>query len=458
MDRVIIAGTSSGVGKTTISLGIMAALTKRGVRIAPFKVGPDYIDPGFHSFVTNVPSKNLDSWMLTSETVKFLFLNGIKNKDMGIIEGVMGLYDGFGSIKDQGSTAHISKILKTPVILVIDASAMSTSAAAIVLGFKHYDRDVDIKGIIVNKVAGKAHYEMIKEVIERDVKIPCIGFLPSSLNITLKSRHLGLIPPEEIPSLREKVNQLAVEIEKYIDLDLLLDISKAGGKLDDSIKIVSDQLQTYGDNLTIGVAKDKAFSFYYEDNLELLRKLGVNLVYFSPLRDKNVPKGLDGIYLGGGFPEVFAKELKENKEFRDSLKNELEAGMPTYAECGGLIYLSKGIEDLSGNFNDMVDFFPIKTKMNKTLQRFGYTEVTTKTGVSIKGHEFHRSSIESHSIPSYFYHCKKTNNKGEQVKMWECGLVKKKTLAGYPHIHFYSNLDFLKMLLETCQKKKKGVV
>ena len=453
MNRFIIAGTSSGVGKTTISLGIMAALTKRGKKVAPFKVGPDYIDPGYHAFVTGIPSINLDSWMLEKDTISYLFNRAVKNKDLGIIEGVMGLYDGFGTEKDQGSTAHIAKILKAPVILVIDAQAMSTSAAAVALGFKLYDQEIDIKGIIVNKVAGQAHYELIKETIERDTKIPCLGYLPSSLDITVKSRHLGLIPPEEISGLKEKVEELAVKIEQYINLDLLLEISEVAGEIE-LVSAVTESINRYESKLKIGIAKDKAFSFYYQDNLVLLEELGVELIYFSPLEDKELPQNLDGIYLGGGFPEVFAKQLEQNREFRTSLKNMLEKGLPAYAECGGLMYLTEGIEDLNGDFSEMVGFFPTVSKMNNSLQRFGYAEITTKSGISTKAHEFHRSSVEPNGEISYFYDCIKTRGDKKITNQWQCGLIKKNTLAGYPHIHFYSNLEFLKFLLDNCEKHK----
>lgn len=453
MNRLVIAGTSSGSGKTTISIGIMAALKKRGIKVAPFKVGPDYIDPGFHKFVTETPSSNLDGWMLTEETVSYLFQRNMTGKDIAIVEGVMGLYDGYGTEKDQGSTAHIAKILRAPTILIIDGKAMSSSAAALALGYKLYDEKLDIKGIIVNKVSGKAHYEIIKKVIERDVGIECIGYLPSTLDVSLNSRHLGLIPAREVSSLEEKITKLVNLVEECIDIDRLLDISRTGDKLREANNPFMFNTKV-GSGLYIGVAKDKAFSFYYRDNLELLEELGVNLVYFSPLSDQKIPDNLHGIYLGGGFPEVFAKELEDNISFKTSLKEALHRGMPTYAECGGLMYLTHGIEDLQGRFYQMVGFFSAKAKMTKRLQRFGYVQLTTKNGIALKGHEFHRSTLVDEKVIAYMYSVQKYRD-GQLVDQWECGLYKDNVLAGYPHIHFYSEPDFIISLLDRCRIYKE---
>lgn len=454
MKKVVIAGTSSGVGKTTLSIGIMAALKNRGFHVAPFKVGPDYIDPGFHKFVTGAPSYNLDSWMLDEETVSYLFQRNMEDKDIGVVEGVMGLYDGYGGKRDQGSTAHIAKIIKAPTILIIDGQAMSSSAAALVLGYKMYDEELDIKAVIVNKVGGKAHYEIIKDVIERDVKVPCIGYLPSSLNVSLESRHLGLIPAEELISLEEKVDELVGIVEDCIDLDLLLTIADTGGDLECYENPFKLQTNIYH-GLSIGIAKDKAFNFYYEDNLKVLRELGANIEYFSPLECKAIPENLDGIYIGGGFPEVFASKLEENREFKQSLKKALDRGLPAYAECGGLMYLTQGIENLEGKSHEMVGFFPTKSKMTEKLQRFGYVEVVTSSNISIKGHEFHRSIVEDKDGLKYKYVVQKRRDE-ELISTWECGLNRKNVLAGYPHVHFYSNPKFLMYLLDKCKEYQKN--
>ncbi len=452
MNSIMIAGAASGVGKTTISLGIMAAFSNRGNRVVPFKVGPDYIDPGFHKFVTNNPSYNLDSWMIKEETLEYLFRRNLREGDIGIVEGVMGLYDGFGIDKDNGSSAHVSKILDIPVVLVINARGMSSSAAAMILGYKLYDTEVDIKGVILNQVSGEAHYELLKGVIERDVGVECLGYLPSNLDISLNSRHLGLIPAEEVDNLRKKTNELADLVERYVDLDKLEKISK----YDNNIKDIKNPISRFNDRfkgLRIGVARDKAFSFYYEDNFKLMKELGIEIVEFSPLNDKDIPSNIDGLYMGGGFPEVFGNQLQENKMFRENLRRHLEEGLPAYAECGALMYLTEGITDLDGEYFEMVGFFHTSSKMTKRLQKFGYVEVDFDRTVKTKAHEFHRSLVKEDENSKYKYVVKKIRN-GKVTSKWKCGLVKENTLAAYAHIHFYSNPEFIIDLLERCIDKQ----
>ncbi len=453
MNRIMIAGVSSGVGKTTISLGIMAALNKRGMNVGPFKVGPDYIDPGFHSFVTNNSSYNLDSWLLEEDTLEYLFRRNMESRDIGIIEGVMGLYDGFGTEKDMGSSAHVAKLLKTPVILIIDGKGISSSAGAMVLGYKLYDKEVDIKGVIINRVSGRVHYDILKEVIERDTGIPCVGYLPSNTDISLNSRHLGLIPFEEVKGLKKKVDEVIKMIEETIELDKIISIASDTKKIKD-IANPYGALKNIGKGLRIGIARDKAFSFYYEDNFNLMKEMGIELVGFSPLKDRNIPIGLDGLYIGGGFPEVFGNELEENEEFRKNLKNHLEEGLPSYAECGGLMYLTESIKDLENREFEMVGFFPTKATMTKRLQRFGYIEIDAYDDVYIRGHEFHRSMIDNNDKLTYQYKVHKIR-KGRLNKEWECGLVKKNSLAAYGHVHFYSNPQFLMKFVEKCKMFKQ---
>lgn len=450
MNRIMIAGTASGVGKTTFTLGIMAALKRRGKIIAPFKVGPDYIDPGFHSFVTGNPSHNLDSWLLHEETLKYLFKRNMENKDIAVIEGVMGLYDGFGLEKDNGSSAHVSKILDTPVILIADGKGLSSSIAAMILGYKMYDENINIKGVILNNISSNAHYEMLKKVIERDVQIDCLGYLPTNSDISLNSRHLGLIPSDEVENLNGKIDMLSELIEETIDLDRILDISSVVNELP-SINNPAKNLTDKYKGLTIGVAKDEAFSFYYEDNLKLLKELGVTIKYFSPLRDNDIPKNIDGLYIGGGFPEVFAPDLEKNNEFKNNLLKSLENGLPSYAECGGLMYLTKEIENLDGNKYEMIGFLPTSSKMTKRLQRFGYVEIDSGDEIKIKGHEFHRSMIDDNPDLNYKYDVYKIRE-GKINKRWKCGVVKNNTLSAYAHIHFYSNLEFLIRFLNKCKE------
>lgn len=446
MKRIVIAGTHSGCGKTTLSLGIMAAFTRRGKKVAPFKVGPDYIDPSFHKFVTGNPSYNLDSWLLDNNTVRYLFNKGNQNMDISIIEGVMGMYDGFGIDKSNGSTAHVAKVIKAPVILVVEGNAMSTSAAALVMGYMMYDKDVDLKGVIFNKVCGEKHYEMMRLVVERDLGIKCLGYLPKNIGVSLQSRHLGLIPADEVGELSKKTDMLVELVEEYIDLDALEDIANVED-IEPGANPAKDIHMKYK-GLKIGIAMDIAFSFYYEHNLQLMKEAGVQLLPFSPIKDTKLPDELDGLYIGGGFPEIFAEKLEENLSMRKNIKEWLDKGLPAFAECGGLMYLTKGIVDLQGKCHEMVGFFNTKAMMTNRLNRFGYVNIETKTGIRIRGHEFHRSCIEENDGLDYYYYISKYREK--LIGEWKCGLTKNNVVAGYPHIHFYSNLDFLEEFLNKC--------
>lgn len=440
MKKILIAGTNSGVGKTTISLGIMQALTKRNLKVQPYKVGPDYIDPSYHTFITGRDSRNLDSYMLDDEKIKYIFKNASKDADISVIEGVMGLYDGFGIDLNSCTSSYTSKILKSPVILVINGKAMSSSAAAMVLGYKELDKEVNIKGVIVNNVKTKNHYELIKESIEKYCNVEVLGYFPPNEKFKLDSRHLGLVPSVEIEALTEKFYDLGSEIEKYINIDRLIKISESK-EIETSLEL--NELPKFK-NKSIAVAYDKAFNFYYKENLELLNQMNIEIKTFSPLYDEIVPKA-DCIYIGGGFPEVFAKELGINKKMRESIKKAHENNVPIYAECGGLMYLGEKLLDLDGNEYEMVGIFEGISKMTKSLKRFGYCDgiakvdtVFSNKGDIIKGHEFHHSEFNSNEECSYKM-VKKRGNK--IVDEWYGGYSKGNTLATYLHTHFYNNLD-----------------
>ncbi|AUN15706.1 cobyrinate a,c-diamide synthase [Paraclostridium sordellii] len=440
MKKILIAGTNSGVGKTTISLGIMQALTKRNLKVQPYKVGPDYIDPSYHTFITGRDSRNLDSYMLDDEKIKYIFKNASKDADVSVIEGVMGLYDGFGIDLNSCTSSYTSKILKSPVILVINGKAMSSSAAAMVLGYKELDKEVNIKGVIVNNVKTKNHYELIKEAIEKYCNVEVLGYFPPNEKFKLDSRHLGLVPSVEIEALTEKFYDLGSEIEKYINIDRLIEISESE-EIETSFEL--NELPKFK-NKSIAVAYDKAFNFYYKENLELLNQMNIEIKTFSPLYDEIVPKA-DCIYIGGGFPEVFAKELGINKKMRESIKKAHENNVPIYAECGGLMYLGEKLLDLDGNEYEMVGIFEGISKMTKSLKRFGYCDgiakvdtVFSNKGDIIKGHEFHHSEFNSNEECSYKM-VKKRGNK--IVDEWHGGYSKGNTLATYLHTHFYNNLD-----------------
>ncbi|URZ01060.1 cobyrinate a,c-diamide synthase [Clostridium felsineum] len=436
MKSIIVASNSSGGGKTTVTLGLMQALINRGIKVQGFKVGPDYIDTAFHERVTKKPSRNLDLFLMGKNGVKASFSRG--EGDYGIVEGVMGLYDGRG-ITSEYSTAHLSKVLKLPVVLVLTPKAQSVTLCAEISGILAFDPDVNIVGVILNNIT-EGYYKLLKAAIEKNLKgkIKVFGYLPKEEKLQLKSRHLGLVQSVEVASLNEKLHECSSLLEKHVDIDEILKCTK-------SMPIFQDEYHLKNRNLKIAVAKDEAFNFYYKENLELLNELG-EVTYFSPLRDKILPKDLDFLYIGGGYPEVFKEELSKNKSMLLSIKERLESGLKCYAECGGLMYLMENIEG-----SPMVGFFKGNAYMTKRLQNFGYAKVIIEKEntmlpleTQINCHEFHKSFTETEE--EKVYSVIKDNFLGEQ-KIWNCGYVKKNTLAAYPHVHFFDNLDFLKYLI-----------
>ena len=450
MKKVLIAGTGSGVGKTTISLGIMQALTKRNLKVQPYKVGPDYIDPSYHTFITNRYSRNLDSYMLDDEKIKYIVKNSSKDADISVIEGVMGLYDGYGIDLDDCTSSYTSKLLKTPVILVINAKAMASSAAAMVLGYKMLDENVNIAGVITNNVRSESHYLLLKEAIEKYTGVEVLGYFPPNKEFSLESRHLGLIPSVEMDSLKTKFDNLADEIEKYIDIDRIIEIAESE-EFDTSFNLQEFIDEHNCKDKTIAIAYDKAFNFYYRENIELFEKLGMKIEYFSPINDKEVPV-CDYIYIGGGFPEIFAKELHNNKNIRESIVKAHKNNIPIYAECGGLMYLGEKLEAQDKNIYDMVGIFKGCSKMTSSLKRFGYClgeakedTILAKKGEIIKGHEFHHSIFESDEECAYYMRKIKDD---KIIDEWDGGYSKGNTLATYLHTHFYNNLDCIANFIE----------
>ncbi|MBC2076308.1 cobyrinate a,c-diamide synthase [Listeria marthii] len=439
MNKILIAAASSGAGKTTVTLGIMHALKKRGLRVQPFKVGPDYIDTNYHQAITGVASINLDSFLIDDDAMlAALFQKHGETADISVIEGVMGLFDGLGIDRDNASTSFIAKCTKTPVILVVDGKAISTSAAAIVDGFNRFDPELEIAGVIINRVASENHFSLIKGAIERYTDVPVLGYLPKNAAVALPERHLGLVPQEEMTELEAKWELLGDLIAEHVDLERLLEISKASEELvGESLDIVLPDFS----GLRVAYALDEAFHFYYQDNLELIRSTGATLIPFSPLEDMEVPEA-DFIYIGGGFPEVFAERLAKNSTMRESILATHEKGIPIYAECGGLMYLGSELE-MDDTQYEMVGVFSGISKMTTRLRKFGYCTATPNTdtligkkGSAIRGHEFHHSVFETTETP-----CLELSKKrdGEIVKEWHGGYQKGNTFASYLHIHFYQN-------------------
>ncbi|KOR24771.1 cobyrinate a,c-diamide synthase [Clostridium sp. L74] len=439
MKSIIVSSNSSGGGKTTVTLGLMKALIKKGYKVQGYKVGPDYIDPAFHSYVTGTSSRNLDLYLMGEDGIKASYSRG--KGDLGVIEGVMGLYDGKG-IDTKYSTAHLSKTLNLSVVLVLTPKAQSATLCAEIMGILNYEK-INIVGVIFNKVS-ENYYKLLKRLVEENCKLKVFGYVPKEEKLELKSRHLGLIQSNEIKDLEEKIDICSELILKHVDIENLINHFKETEKYKDNFYLENR-------NLNIGIPYDKAFSFYYKENIELLEDVG-NIKYFSPMKDEKLPDDLDFLYIGGGYPEVFINELSENKSMLNSINKALNNGLSCYAECGGLMYLTEGIENLNGDYKETVGFFKGKCYMTKGLQNFGYAEMKIKKenkilpkGLKINCHEFHKSYVDLKNEKIYELTKKIYDN---SIKKWSCGYIKNNTLAAYAHIHFFGNMDFVRSLFD----------
>lgn len=459
MKKILISGTMSNSGKTTVSNVLMSAFKN----VAAFKVGPDYIDPGYHELFTGNKSYNLDAFMFDEDILKHIFETGARGKNIAIIEGVMGLYDGIGHEKNNFSTAHVARILDVPVILVVNAKGISTSLAAEVLGFKLFDKNVKIKGVILNNVSSEKLYLNLKEAVERFTGIECVGYLPKNEKLSVESRHLGLKQAFELKKSKEldEKKQLFNEIaQNCLNLERIYEIAEEfeiKGDLD-SFELIKDLKNKYKGK-RVGIAKDEAFSFYYNSNLDLMKFCGLEIIEFSPVFDKEVPQNVDLIYFGGGYPELYAKELSENKTMIESIRKAHKNGVRIYGECGGFIYLTKSLKLLNGEKYDFVNLFDIEISMKNRLNigRFGYINIdcnyeeenftennhNKKFKIQTKGHEFHYSEITKNNENNYFYNIYKQDG-----RKWNCGYKNGSALAGYPHIAFYSNIDFMRYIVK----------
>jgi len=451
--RVIIAGTQSGVGKTTISIGLMAALKDAGYTVQGFKVGPDYIDPSYHNIVTGRLSENLDVWLAPKEEIVEVFLRAIKGADFAVIEGVMGLYDSVSGTDETGSTAQIAKLLNCPVILVIDAYQTVRSAGALALGFKDFDKKVDLKGIILNNVAGEVHANWCIDAIKAATGLPVVGWLPVNKRIKLPERHLGLIPTPEQESMKDFVPEIKKHIQAHINLEQVVGIAKSAKALPTLNRSVHPQ-KPRQKFVRVGVAFDEAFNFYYPGNLYLLEHYGAEVIKFSPLHDKTLPEGIDGLYIGGGFPEFFLKELEGNQSMRKAILEAVNQNMPIYAECAGLMYLTDSVADFDKKSYRMVGALNGKTVMtNNTLVTYSHAEAINDNilgakGSKVKGHEFHNSVIENIPKDAEFAY---SMLMGEGIQNKKDGWIKNSVLASYTHIHFAQNQKIVESFLEHCR-------
>ncbi|NDV25915.1 cobyrinate a,c-diamide synthase [Desulfovibrio sp. JC010] len=445
----IVAGTHSGCGKTSVTLGLMAALARRDIKVQPYKTGPDFIDPGHHTRAAGRPCHNLDGWMLSGITLRDIFSRYAQDADACIVEGVMGLYDGYSALDETGSTAHLSKELNLPVILVVDAGSMARSAAALVQGFCNFDPDTPVAGVIFNRVGSSNHARILEEAISL-TDVPLIGCLPRREEIATPSRHLGLVTPEHLDDLDSKYNGLADWVEENLDLEQIIEALP-----DIPVQPRFDEVPMIP-KTRIGVAQDDAFSFYYEENLRLLREAGAELVPFSPIEDKALPENISGLYFGGGYPELAAFDLAQNTKLRRTIADFSAAGHPVYAECGGFMYLMESI-----NKNDrifpMCGIFPFRCSMQSRFQALGYREVELSRptilgpeGTTVRGHEFHYSALEEMDDTlldretSYQVTCKRNASASEGF------IANGNTLGSYIHLHFASNPLVAENFVKAC--------
>lgn len=443
--RIVLAGSASNVGKTTLAAGMIAALRRRGLAIQPFKVGPDYIDPTYHTLAAGLPSRTLDSWLVPHDRLRACFAHTIRHADVAIIEGMMGLYDGQEYRSDTGSTAEVAKLLNAPVVVILDVSAQARSAAATALGHMRLDPAVQIVGFVCNRTGGPGHYRGVKAAIEGATGLPVLGGVPRTEKVVIPERHLGLLPAGERGDLRPLIEALADLITEHCDLDALLALARNAPPLavaEEDMPLFAETPITPGGSghPVIAVARDRAFSFYYEDNLDLLRLAGAEIVPFSPLDDAHLPRGTAGLVLGGGFPEVYAAELTANVPLRRELREAVADGMPCYAECGGLMYLTEALIDDAGNRHLMAGLLPGHAVMGGRWPHLGYTTVRAlrdtpllRAGEETRGHEFHYSTWEGAPLETpraYALH----DARGEHPEGYASGNL----LASYVHLHFWS--------------------
>lgn len=460
--RIMLAAPKSGSGKTLLTCGLLEVLRRRGLNPIACKCGPDYIDPMFHRYVLGIPGRNLDSFFLPTEGVREVLVDAVREEQAGIavLEGVMGYYDGLGGTETSASSWEIAEITDTPAILVLDCKGASLSAAAMASGFLHFRKKSHIAGVILNRVSSM-YYERLAVAVEEASGLPVLGYLPESEEYRMESRHLGLFLPGEIDRLRERIGRLADQMEKSIAVERVLEVAgmlplrienKEKEKAENEsmgaesiAKFPACQEQKVTSRVRIGVARDEAFCFYYQENFRLLEQMGAELVYFSPLRDKKIPDRVDGLLFGGGYPENYARELAENAAMRESIRRSIVAGMPFLAECGGFLYLHRTLEGSDGKYWEMAGVYPFDAYRTNRLRRFGYVRLLTSSGQEIHGHEFHY--WESEDPGTDWEAVKPTGNRS-----WRCIHEKGGQIGGFPHLYYASCPDFLRKWLDVCAK------
>jgi len=458
MIAFMVAGTASGVGKTTIALTLMAMLRERGLRVQPFKCGPDFLDAGHHRAICERTSRNLDTWMLDSEANRAIFWSATRDADAAIVEGVMGLYDGAGGDSEDGSSAEIAKLLALPVVLVIDAGKSARSIAAVVKGFESFDPAVRFAGIVLNQVGSDQHYRLLEAAIRSVTTTPLLGYLPMEPAIAIAERHLGLHTAEETASVEDRRVALARAGSRHLDIKPLLGLLWPGVAATSKVTAAECFAQK---RIRFGVARDKAFSFYYEDNFDLLRENGAEIVTFSPLSDSALPQNLDALYLGGGYPELYADALSRNAPMLAGIRAFAESGKPVYAECGGMIYLSKALTLLDGHSYTMAGVLPMGFEMTSRLVHFGYADVEFivncllgAKGTTVRGHSFHCSRVVPGDLMPTAYRLKYSLSGCDEIEGYQFQNV----LASYVHLHFRGNPAMATSLVRAALRARAGEV
>lgn len=445
----MFAAPGSGSGKTMITCGILKLLLKMRHPVA-FKCGPDYIDPMFHRSVLGIPSRNLDTFFTKPDVTRYLMARGAEKEkaDIAVIEGVMGYYDGLGGISTRASSYELAVQTDTPVILVVNAKGMSLSVLAVIRGFLDMYAEQRICGVILNRVSEMV-FSRLRPLIEKDLHIEALGYVPETTSIHFPSRHLGLLLPEEISDLQQQIDDFASELRETVDMGRLLAIADSAPKLEEA---PDGAAVGSGPEVRIGIAQDEAFCFYYEDNLELLRELGAELVPFSPMYDKSLPKGISGLYMGGGYPELHAETLSKNIVMLEAIRGAIHKGMPCLAECGAYMYLHREMEDTKGRFWPMAAVIDGRAEKKERLVRFGYTVLTAQeetilgpAGTVLPAHEFHY--WDSTWAGGCFEAAKPVGN-----REWACMYRENNLLAGFPHFYFYGNVTAAEAYVGACRK------
>lgn len=452
----VVAGTASGVGKTTTALALMAAFRERGTVVQPFKCGPDFLDTGHHTAICGRASRNLDTWMLDTDANRAIFARACVDADVAIVEGMMGLYDGASGGAEKGSTAEIAKLLCLPVVLVLDAAKSARSIAAVVKGFESFDPELQFAGIVLNGVSSEGHFRMLQDAIRPVTNTPILGRIPRDASLAIPERHLGLRTAEEDAAPEERLASFVRAARDYLDLEPLLDCTLSQEDPDDN---VSASLKSAAPQVRFGVARDKAFSFYYADNMELMRECGIEVVEFSPLHDEVLPSDLDGLYLGGGYPELYAEGLSANKKMHAAIRSFAEPGYPIYAECGGMMYLGRSLTAVDGREFEMVGLLPVEFAMTSKLVKFGYVEVELandcilgRKGQRVRGHSFHYSRMRAdESFPAAYVVRYSLSQQTEQE-----GLSSNNILASYIHLHFWGNLGIVLSLRDAALRARES--